>query len=216
MAIREIIRHRVAIAGWVTDEQSRKALEGVRVEITDQPPAFARRLEAHALRLGERGKAMTPRPDRTRTAADGHFHFLDLPPGSYRLSASLPSAGSRYGEATAQVPVEDGEVATAELALSPTTVKGRVLNNEDKGVAMAEVRILGSGERVYSDGGGSYRLGGLETGRRRLEVTAQGYSKTTAEVMLDPSGAVAELTVNLEKPKKHRNQRLMSRQVPTP
>jgi hypothetical protein len=41
--------------------------------------------------------ALAKRLDRTSTATDGYFHFLDLPDGDYTLIASLPGVGIRYG-----------------------------------------------------------------------------------------------------------------------
>ena len=90
------------------------------------------------------------RPDRTRTAVDGHFHFLDLPDGMYTCTATLPGAGSRYGTVQAGATVlRDAAgnlpMATANLALPPTTLKGQIADQDTADpVFMAEVRVSGA------------------------------------------------------------------------
>ena len=90
----------MAIAGRVTDAETGKSIRGARVSLGRGPATF--------------------------TAADGHFHFLDLSPGEYTLQASLPGAGTRYSPTQKSVTVEwddQGKItlAIANLALSPRT-----------------------------------------------------------------------------------------------
>lgn len=164
----EIVRHTVAIAGRVTDAQTHKAIGSALVTISDGPRAF--------------------------TAPDGHFHFLDLAPGDYMLVASLPGVGARYGqsdEVTVTVSHDtQGSLvlATADLALLPTTLKGRVTNQKGEPVAMAKVRVQGSGERTFSNTEGQYILTGLEVGSRTLRVSAQGYWEALQPVQLGQAG----------------------------
>lgn len=94
----EGIRHQVAIAGRVTDAETGKPIRGARVSLGSRP--------------------------ETITAADGHFHLLDLSPGEYTLQASLPGAGTRYGPARMTITVawdEQGNItlAPANLKLPP-------------------------------------------------------------------------------------------------
>ncbi len=208
MVIWEAVRHRVAIAGRLTDGETGRALQGGRVEITGAPRSFQKWVAAHALQFGDRWPAMAERPDRTRTADDGHFHFLDLPIGTYTLTASRPRAGSRWGTATAEARVRKRSMAGADMTLPPTTVKGRVVR-KNKAIAMAEVRVRGSAERDHSAGDGSYLLRGLETGERTLEVTAQEFPEPqTWTVALDHPGAVEILDLDLDpKPPKPRTTR---------
>lgn len=195
------VRHRAAVAGRLTDAESGKPLAGARVEITAAPPELAARLIVQAEQFGARWAAMEERPDRARTAADGHFHFLDLPAGDYTLTASLPRAGSRYGTESVAVAVTSGSLAAADMALPPTTVKGRLTGPgpDNEPVALALVRVRGSGERTYSDAAGDYRLSALEKGERTVVVTARGFAAPPPQtVVLADAGAVATLDLTLQ------------------
>lgn len=118
----EIVRRQVAIAGRVTDARTGKPIGGARVEIADAPDVLVAQLALKARQHGVRWDAMPERPDRARTAADGYFHFLDLPDGDYTLVAWLPGARTRYGRAETTATVSrDAEnrvaLATADLRL---------------------------------------------------------------------------------------------------
>ena len=194
------IRQQVAIAGRVTDARSHRALAGVLVQITAAPAEFSSSLRIRATQHGDRWDAMVVRPDRTRTASDGHFHFCDLPPGQYTLTASLPGRGSRYGTADAQATVSSTEVVTADLALSPTRVEGRVTAAAGQTpVLLAQVRVKGSGEQTFTDADGNYVLAGLEGGTRTVVVSAEGYKSHDATVQLHPAGTVQRIDVALDK-----------------
>jgi Carboxypeptidase regulatory-like domain len=198
----EIVRHRVAIAGRVTDAQTGRTIGGAQVRITTAPAAFTDGLALRAIQYGAGWTAMAERPDRTRTAPDGHFHFLDLPDGQYTLTASLPGFGSQYGTAEKQAIVSrdaQGNItmAAADMALAPTTLKGRITDQEGNPVAMAEVRVKGSGERTLSDGQGQYLLTALEVGQRTVLVSAQGYQPASQTALLSPAGTVQTLDMTL-------------------
>jgi len=178
----EIVRHQVAIAGRVTDAQTGKSISGAQVDITAGPSR-----------------------DRSRTAEDGHFHFLDLPDGKYVLNASLPGLGERYGTAEVQAEVsrdaqENIKIAAADMALQPTTVKGRVTRGgatQAIPVVVAEVRIKGSGERTFSDGQGNYLLTSLQPGKRTVQVYAQGCQPASKTAELNDAGSVQTLDFTL-------------------
>jgi hypothetical protein len=134
------------------------------------------------------------RPDRTRTAADGHFHFLDLPDGNYAVTASLPEAGSRYGTAEVKnLPVSrdgEGRIAWAwtEVKLPPTTISGKVTNQSASPVKLASVRVKGSGENAFTDDTGEYRLTALEIGNRTVSASAPGFKADPKIVQLGEAG----------------------------
>ena len=182
----EITRHQVAIAGRITNAQTHRAIPGAWVEITAGPPAF---LASGSSR-------------RTSTAADGHYHFLDLPDGQYTLAVSLPGSGTRYGVAQTQATVSrdtSGKIVmvSADLALPPTTIKGTV-TLKDKGdpVMLAEVCVQGSGESTFTDSKGGYMLVGIEVnplGPRRVTAMAQGLPTVTNTLQLSSAGAVEVL-----------------------
>lgn len=173
----EPTRHQVAIAGRVTDAQTGKPIAQAEVQIAGRPGCI-------------------------RTAADGHFHYLDLPAGNYTLDACLPGAGSRYGTGQVQVTVShDGDnitLASADITLAPTTLKGQVTDQgSGDPVVMAEVRIKGSGERAFSDGQGHYLLTGLEAGQRTVQASAQGYEPAVQAVLLAEAGTEQLLNLAL-------------------
>jgi hypothetical protein len=191
-----IARHQVAIAGSVRDGKTGKPIAGARVEMTVMPVQLERWLVLHARCHGAAWPAMSERLDRTRTAADGHFHFVDLPDGDYTLTASLPAAGSRYGAAGLSLEVtrdSNGNLipVTADMVLPPTTLSGTITaGNENDPVVMAEVQIQGSGERTFSNSDGSYVLSGLEQGERSLVVSARDYATATQQVVLSAGDEV--------------------------
>src|SRR5262245_21527470 len=127
----ETFGRKARIAGRVSDAQTGKPLAGAQVAITNGPQAV--------------------------TAADGFFRFLDLPAGSYTLTASLPGKGSRWGTASKPVAL-GGALAKVDLALPATTVKGKVKDPSGQAVRMAEVRVQGSNESAWSDAQGNYVL----------------------------------------------------------
>jgi carbon monoxide dehydrogenase subunit G len=206
--ILEPSRWQVAIAGRVTDAQTGQALSGVQVTITAAPAAFNSWLSLHAKQYEARWDAMVERADRTRTAKDGHYHFLDLPAGQYTLTASFPGVGSRYGTVDVKAKVvvskarsDPGKISwvAADIALPPTTLKGQVTSADTQPVFFANVLIQGSGERTYSDAQGNYRLVGLEVGARTVQVSAQGYKTNSQTVQLSQAGVAQSLNIVLEK-----------------
>ena len=192
----EIVRHAVAIAGRVTDAQTGRAIGRAQVSITDGPLAFNEWLANYAKQYGDKWEIMMERPDQIRTAADGHFHFMDLPDGQYTLRASLPGSGTRYGTTQQVATVSrnaQGNItmAIADIALPSTTLKGRVAKQNNDPVVMAGVRVKRSGERAFSDGEGRYLLTALEASEeqeRTLLVSAQGYQQVSQNVLLDHAG----------------------------
>ncbi len=200
-----IVRHQAAIAGSVIDAQTGKAIGNAQIEITDGPSDFLDFVAARSKQYGTQWESMIERLDRTRTAPDGHFHFMDLPDGDYTLTASLPGFGSRYGTAENNATVtRDAEgtitMATVEIPLPPTALQGRV---RDQGtndpIVMAEVRLKGSGERTFTNNEGRYILVGLETGKRTAVASAQGYQSASKNRLLNQSGQLKNLNFKLTK-----------------
>ncbi len=113
---REGVRHQAAIVGCVTDAATKQPVVGAQVRIESAPAAFQRLVVARS--------AQDKRPiDRTVSAHDGHFHFVDLPDGQYTLTASLPEPRPRYGKSkpTAVTVSRDAKgvfkLAKADIAL---------------------------------------------------------------------------------------------------
>jgi len=203
------IRHQVAIAGRVTDAQTGQALAGAQVVITAAPVEFTVKVQLRAKQNQIIWETLMERLDRTQTARDGHFHFIDLPIGQYTLTASLPGAGSRYGTASVQENVALSgttgdpsklKLATADIALSPTTLAGQItITGTNQPVFLAKVQVQGSGEQVFSDARGRYLLTGLESGTRTVAISAQGYKTSNHIVQLSQIGAEQQLNSALEK-----------------
>jgi len=194
--------HRIGIFGRIVDAITKKPVPGALVEIQSKAAVFNRKIQLAALRFREQWAAMMQRPDRTTTRPDGHFYFTDLADGKYTLRVTHPSAGRRYGSAEQSVEVSnDGRKRLAvEIALPPTTVKGKIVASGQKnGIAMAEVRVKGSGESTFSDVQGRYILSGLEPSKRNrtIMVLALGYGVTSREVNLSEPGAVETLDFSL-------------------
>ena len=201
----EIVRHQIAIAGRVFDEKTARPIGGARVEIKEAPREFQDGLTAMADQYRADWKNMAERPNRTHTAADGSYYFLDLPDGDYRLTASLPDSGSRYGTATSEKPAKVRHakakinMTTVNLALPPTALSGKITDRKKTAAAvvMADVGLKGSAERAFTDAGGHYVLTGLEAGKRKVLIDAQGYEKQSQTVELT-RGATGAMDVSLE------------------
>ena len=200
--IGEEVRHQVAIAGQVRDEQTGKLIEGVQIIIAKAPPQFLELLNVKAKQYGDRWPSMVEREDRTRTTTEGHFHFMDLPNGSYTVHATVPDLGSRYSTVSKDVAIlrdANGnlKLTAVNLALPPTTIKGQVRGRDSNPVVMAEVKIKGSGERTYTNNQGRYVLTQVEVGSRTIKVSAQGYKDVSTSVVLTRAGTVENMDVNL-------------------
>ena len=95
----QIIRRQVAIGGRVVDGNN-NPLAGVEITITSMPEGFKRRLAAAANGLRDRWVDLAERQGRARSRLDGIYFFLDLPEGSYTLSATDPKTGKQVEKST--------------------------------------------------------------------------------------------------------------------
>ncbi|WP_224245091.1 carboxypeptidase regulatory-like domain-containing protein [Hyalangium gracile] len=191
--------HRLSIAGRVIDARTRKAVAGAEIVLTDGPEAWRSWLAA------SQRTSSAQRPELTRSSADGTFRFVDLPDGSYTLAARLPGSGTRYGTVSLQLEASSqrSPFPLATLALPPTAIEG-VISGADEAdgsapVAMARVRVMGSGESALTDAEGRFLLHGIETGTRTLQVSARGFSPAQLSAGLE-QGGVKRLDVLLERP----------------
>lgn len=186
----EPIRHQVAIAGQLSNAETGEVIHRARVEITKMPDSFKNWLTLRAMQYGANWQTMVERPDRTQTAIDGHFHFLDLPDGNYTLTASLPGTGTRYGTAEKHVQVSRNgdriKLAAVDIALPPTGIKGQITNAENQPIVMAKVQFQGSGESSFSDSKGNYSLSGIEVSKFQstVKVSAQSYQQDSKDIQI--------------------------------
>ncbi len=195
----EEIRHQVSIAGQVLDALTGRAVACAEVEITSGPKEFAQWLAERKKQHGDMWDNVKNRPDRMRTRHDGHFHFMDLPDGQYTLQAWMPGWGSRYAKDSCTVTVAHGPsgeiiMAQADMTLAPTCIRGQIsAENTTEPIALAEVRIKDSGQRTFSSENGHYCLACIETGKRTVIASAQGFEQTSLTVLLNQPGQQGEL-----------------------
>ncbi len=189
-------RRQVAIAGQVKDAQTDRVIPQALVTMTAMPGEFQQQVD---LLQGLYGTNWHQRPDRTRTDGDGYFYFLDLPDGDYTLRVDLPGVGTRYGNPTASVTVSQGvQVSITKISLLTTSLSGNITGVNSRPLVMAKVQVEGSGEYTFSDSQGNYRLTALESGNRRIKITAQGYHSKTEQVVLN-QGQMQTLNISLTK-----------------
>jgi hypothetical protein len=184
------IVHRAALVGRAIDKLAQTPLPGVEVVITSGPAAWEARLAA--LRQGQRSAS----PDRYVTDAAGLFRWLDLPVGTYALSAVVP--GTRYAPAAATATVVTTGPTSTELALAPTAVTGIVKAGSPAApLGMARVRFADSGDVTHTAADGSFTLSAVEAGNRALEVSAQNYITTIQAVTLPQGQTTTTATITL-------------------
>lgn len=202
-----VISRKVAITGRVIDDQSGRPVTGSRIHITRAPREFSDWLALQAVQYGTKWNTRVERPDRTQTAADGSFYFLDapLPDGDYDLMAFVQGCGSRYGTITKKATIahdKNGNIQSVSIdfVLPVTIIKGSISDKSSHDpITMAEVRIQGSPERIFSDGRGEYLLYGLETGKRVVQVFAHGYKTVSKAVVINKAGSTKTVNFILEK-----------------
>jgi hypothetical protein len=196
--------HKVSIAGCVIDNVKLKPLSRARVTIVAMPAEVERDFRIQAKYGNNRGGSAQVLRSMTVSRSDGLFWFVDLPEGEYRLRAEIPSLGRRCGIAEQKVLVtrdKEGSVqrATTTLTVPITRLNGKVTgNNHPNGVAMAHVRVKGSGEQAITDVHGFYSLQGIEWGKRKVVVTASGYRALPREVDFAGPGVMVEHDFQLE------------------
>jgi hypothetical protein len=206
LAVFETIRHQVTIAGKVKDRVTGKPVEDVLIEIVDGPPAYLAMIDTQSNIYSSAWDTMTKRPDKTVTRPDGHYHFMDLPNGTYTVTASCKRFGSRYGTIGRDITVSrtpQGNVVfvSSDILLPPSTLKGRVFRQgSSTPVIMAEIRVAGSLEFSHSDENGDYILSGLEASAARprsVTVSAVGFQNRTLDVLLPAAGDEVVLNIQI-------------------
>lgn len=204
-------RRQVAIAGIVIDEQTQQPLMGANVQITDAPEQFLAQVRLSALQ----GRRL----NQSATTRDGWFYFINLPSGSYTLTASLPNAAGRYQASNTTIAIVPPSEAIppsttaaqptwTQLSLCPTTLKGMIQDQKQQAIVMAKVWIEGSAAFTFSDSKGQYLLTPLEgwdattdpkaqPPTMTVKVTAPGYEVATQEITLR-QGEITTLTIRLQ------------------
>jgi hypothetical protein len=202
----ETFQRHASIFGRVTDAKTAAALQGVVVQITGMPDAFAAWLASYKIPYGKLWPLLRKRPDRTETAADGSFGFCDLPAGRYKLEAVLPKSAQRYASATHRTVVRSApstrrnsgvpSFTTCNIALPPTTIEGSVMAASTP-IQMAIVRVVGSGETTETAADGSYRIVAVQPGTRAVSVSARGFEPTVSPATLAKAGDTAKVDITM-------------------
>ena len=124
----QILRRQIAIAGQITTEVDELPIAGAQVQITAAPTAFMNKIRLNAKQYGLVWEDMEQRVDRTVTAVDGFYYFLDLPDGDYTITAHLPQRIPSYDFATGTGQVTRDQQGTIQqthidMALAPFSGK---------------------------------------------------------------------------------------------
>ena len=165
------------------------------------------------LQYGSQWEQMSNRPDKKVTSNDGSFYFIHLPPGDYKLQASLPGSGTRYGSTETDVVtvpsassiekiippmIADDDGGTTmdiiptqmvNIFLVPTGIKGNIYeegNNTQK-IHNAKVQVQGTLEIALSDQEGNYSLLGLETSALGSRIVTLTVSATGYDQLVSES-----------------------------
>jgi hypothetical protein len=88
-------------------------------------------------------------------------------------------------------------LATVNPVVQPTTIRGRITNQQGDPLVMASVQLQGSGERVYTDAQGDYRLVAVEAGARTVNVSASGFQTASQDVSVLEAGGEVVLDVSM-------------------
>jgi protocatechuate 3,4-dioxygenase beta subunit len=189
------------IAGVVLDQDG-QPLGGALVRALREGGGDERMLEAQRL-LGGAFKT-------ARSGSDGLFRLEGLPSAAYSVIAEKPG----YSAASAAA-VRPGETRLELLLEAAARLEGRVVDAATlRPIPVFEVRLVdlereavGGGEpspfdfrpwRQARDADGRYFRDGLEPGRCRVEVRADGFAPSAQDIVL-ASGAVAEVSFALER-----------------
>ncbi|MCP5013282.1 MAG: hypothetical protein GY942_25155 [Aestuariibacter sp.] len=124
----EILRRQIAISGQITAVADNAPISQAQVQITAAPDAFMNKVRLYAKLHGNAWDGLTKRVDRTETAADGAYYFLDLPNGDYTISAYVPHRLPLYDYAEGEGVVsrddtDTVQAATVDVALPPFSGK---------------------------------------------------------------------------------------------
>ena len=104
--------------------------------------------------------------------------------GEYQVSVQTNGANGPMGQSSVRLAVPDLPEVQQDIVLPVSSISGRVVDIEGKGVASASVTALRDGGALsdpsrriaaFCDPEGAYRLGGVQPGTYRVSVRSAGY-----------------------------------------
>ena len=129
---------------------------------------------------------------RTRASAKGEFTFPDLSPAEYSYRAASPLFAAKSG--TCQV---SEDPAYVEIRMEkPTTIKGRILDDQGKPVVGIKV-TAGPDMNAESDAQGNYVIRNVIAGNIGLSVSGKGYVAKEGRNMTVKCGKGTEVTKDI-------------------
>jgi thermitase len=137
----------------------------------------------------------------TFTAANGSYHLLYLPAGTYDIKTSLSGYTSQTQPSIVVVAGQD--TANINFALTRVgAIAGQVTNGR-KALAGATVQALQGTQVIGSattDAAGNYQINGLPVGTYSVKAVATGYqSQTQAGVLVNPGQTTSGVNFSLKK-----------------
>ena len=123
----ETLIRQISISGQITAVTNGKGIPEATVEITAGPTQFTQKARIQAKQHGTQWKKMSHRYDRTETANDGYFFFLDLPEGDYTLTAYMSGRSLTYDYAqnSGQLTSIDGAIQPIEINIALADYTGK-------------------------------------------------------------------------------------------
>lgn len=136
----------------------------------------------------------------TTTGSDGLFSFMNLPPGTYTLSAF--AVGYEVLQQEVEVEAVEATSLVLSLKLIRSQVSGSILLEGATSHEGITVTLVDSPFSTTTDAAGNFVLEGVPTGAYLLEASKEGYSTAqtvvaltsepeTVSLTLDPTGSVS-------------------------
>ncbi|HTG34315.1 MAG TPA: carboxypeptidase-like regulatory domain-containing protein [Thermoanaerobaculia bacterium] len=178
--LRIVLDRGVRVAGRVVDAGERP-VAGAELELRSERPGGERGIIRHV------GGATT----RTAADADGRFVFDGVPPGGATLDAWAAGFQPAQGR-DLRLPPEGVDGLKVELDRG-AVIEGRVRTSA--GDPVEDARVVCGSAAAISDADGFYRLEGLPTGRRKVQLLHRDYLPFDRELDVRPGDNPLDLVL---------------------